>query len=282
MSSSATAHTWILLENQRCFLLCHLCCSILLFGGKVLWKNTSYKPERSGSWESGWAVLTRKTKQLITQDKKERKVQQMWDLHAGFPVLWAVPCPGLQVLGADHSQHLLVERLQFTEGIKVPKGVGKSVRLREMHINPLHRSGREGTASLSPACSAVLYRGTHREMREQGGTLLPLPPSETRPKPPSESCFHFQFTAAQFKKNRPWKKLPQSKMLHVGSDTECGSAHNKYLQFAKLERARFASKSGDNPQQDRWLHRSAAVPFNKRHTVFWKHFNFELNFVSLC
>lgn len=50
MSSSATADTWILLENQRCFLLCHICCYILIFGGKVLWKSDSYKPERSGGW----------------------------------------------------------------------------------------------------------------------------------------------------------------------------------------------------------------------------------------
>lgn len=108
----------------------------------------------------------------------------MWDSHAGFPVLWAVPCLGLQVLGSDHSQHLLVERLQFTEGIKVPKGVVKSVRHREMHINPLHCSGREGTVALSPASSAVLYRGTHRQMSEQGGTLLPLPPSANEAQTP--------------------------------------------------------------------------------------------------
>lgn len=74
MSSSATADIWIPLENQRCFLLCHICCYILIFGGKVLWKSDSYKPERSGGWESGCAVLMRKTKQLITQDMRERKV----------------------------------------------------------------------------------------------------------------------------------------------------------------------------------------------------------------
>lgn len=205
----------------------------------------------------------------------------MWDLHPGFPVLWAVPCPGLQVLGSDHSQHLPVERLQFTEGIKVPKGVVKSVRERCTSIPCTAQEEREPWPCHLPPL--LCFTGEHTgKWENRVGHFSLFLPLQTRPKPRSESCFHSQFTAAQFKKNRPWKKLPQSKMFHVGSDTERGSDHNKYLQSAKLERAHFASKSEEKPQQDRWLHRSAAVPFNKRHTMFWKRFNFELIFVSLC
>lgn len=135
----------------------------------------------------------------------------MWKLHSGFPVLWAAPFPGLLVLGADHSQHLLVKRLQFTEGIKVPRGVVKSVRQRGMHINSLHWSGREGTMSLSPASSAVPYRGTWRNMREQGGTLLPFPPSANEAQTPSESCFHFQFTAYNLRRIDQGRSFPKAK-----------------------------------------------------------------------
>lgn len=125
------------------------------------------------------------------------------------------------------------------------------------------------------------FTGEHREMREQGGTS-PSPSLCKRGPNPLWILLSFPIYSSIFKKNRPRKKLPQSKMFPFGLDTERGSNHNKSLPFAKLQRAHFASKSGDKPQQDRWLHRSAAVLFNKRHTMFWKHFNFELIFVSLC
>lgn len=180
MSSSGIADTWILLENQKCFLLCHLCCYILILEGKVLWRNDSCKPQRSGGWESGCAVLMREKKQLIIQKKNERKVQEKGELHSGFPVLWAVPCLELLVLGADHSQHLLVKRFQFTGGIKVARGVVTSVRQREMHINPLHWAGRERSVSLSPASCAVPHRGAPGKWQNRVGHFslsLPLNPA---------------------------------------------------------------------------------------------------------
>lgn len=99
----------------------------------------------------------------------------MWKLHWGFP--FSGQC---HVQGSWNWEqippHLLVKRLQFTEAIKVPRGVVKSVRQREMHMN---WSGREGSLSSSPASSAVPYRGAPGK-REQGGTLLPFPPSANK------------------------------------------------------------------------------------------------------
>lgn len=135
----------------------------------------------------------------------------MWELHSGFPVLWAVPCPGHLVLGADHSQHLLVKRLHFTEGIIVPRGVVKSVRQREKHINSLHWLGEEGTVSLSPA-SLLCLPGEHWEKGDNRvGHFSLSPPLQTRPKPPLIPAFISNLQQHNLRRTDQGRSFPKAK-----------------------------------------------------------------------
>lgn len=141
-------------------------CLFPSFGGNMFQKNDPHKPQRSISEKSGCAIRG-KRKQLFTREVKcLRKIQKMLDLDSGYPVLWGVPCNGLQVLWADHSQHLRVKMLHFIQLIKVPEGAVKPVKQKEMHINSLHWIGKRELCPFHPPSSSVFYTVREKKMRE--------------------------------------------------------------------------------------------------------------------
>lgn len=280
MSSSGRADTWILLEKSKVLpplspLLLHPD-----FGGKSIMEE--WFLQASEVWWLGiWLCCAYDKKNWDNYTEKEWK-EGSGDVRVAFrfPSSLGSTMPRAGTGSRSLPTFSLVKRFQFTEGIEVARGWWHlSGRERCTLIPCTEQEERETCPCHLPPL--LCLTGSTRETREQGGTLLPFPPSANPAQSPSESCFHFQFTAAQFQKNRPRKKLPQSKMFHVGLDTERGSDHNKSLQFAKLERAHSASKSADKPRQDRWLHRSAAVPSNKRHTSILEAFSFWADFCFL-
>lgn len=131
-----------------------------------------------------------KRKQLFTREVKCLiKIWKMCDFDSAYPVLWGVPCNGLQVLWADHSQHLWVKMLHFIQLIKVPEGAVKSVKQKEMHINSLHWIGKRELCPFHLPSSSVFY--TVRE-NERTGWESTSPFSsfcKWGPNPPSNPAF---------------------------------------------------------------------------------------------
>lgn len=86
---------------------------------------------------------------------------------------------------------------------------------RDVHKFPA-LSRKRGKCVLVTCLLCCALQGNTRGMREQGGTLLPFPPSANEAQSLSESCLHFPFTAAQVKKNRPKRSFPKAECFTLG------------------------------------------------------------------